>query len=46
VGNWHLYNGERAKAQEYFQRVLQGKVWVTWGFIGAEREVAGAAGRR
>jgi tetratricopeptide (TPR) repeat protein len=46
AGNWHLYNGERAKAQEYFQRVLQGKVWVTWGFIGAEREVAGAAGRR
>lgn len=45
VGNWHLYNGEKAKAQEYFRRVLQGKVWVTWGFIGAEREMA-AAGRR
>lgn len=45
VGNWHLYNGEPAKAQEYFRRVLEGKVWITWGFIGAEREVA-AAGRR
>lgn len=43
VGNWRLYNGEPAKAREYFQRVLQGKVWITWGFIGAEREMA--AGR-
>jgi len=42
VGNWHLYNGEPAKAQEYFRRVLQGKVWITWGFIGAEREIAAA----
>ena len=42
VGNWHLYNGDPAKAQEYFRRVLQGKVWITWGFIGAEREVAAA----
>jgi len=40
VGNWHLYNGERAKALEYFKRVLQGKVWITWGFVGAECEVA------
>ncbi len=43
VGNWHLYNGDRAEAQEYFRRVVEGKVWVTWGFIGAERELA--AGR-
>jgi tetratricopeptide (TPR) repeat protein len=40
VGNWHLYNGEPAKAQQYFRRVLQGKVWITWGFIGAEKEMA------
>ena len=42
IGNWRLYNGEPAKAQEDFRRVLQGKVWITWGFIGAEREVAAA----
>jgi len=42
VGNWHLYNGEPAKAQQYFRRVLQGKVWITWGFIGAEQEIAAA----
>jgi tetratricopeptide (TPR) repeat protein len=44
VGNWELYNGHPEKAREYFQKVLQGKVWITWGFIGAEREMA--AGRK
>ncbi len=39
IGNWHLYNGERAKAEEYFRRVLKGHVWITWGFIGAETEL-------
>lgn len=45
VGNWHLYNGEPAKAQEYFRRVLQGRVWITWGFVGAERELTAARKR-
>jgi tetratricopeptide (TPR) repeat protein len=39
IGNWHLYNGDRAKAQEYFRRVLKGHVWITWGFVGAETEL-------
>ncbi len=39
VGNWHLYNNDAAKAQEYFARVVKGHVWVTWGFVGAEAEV-------
>lgn len=42
VGNWFLYNGDRAKAQQYFRRVVQGHVWMTWGFIGSEIEVAKA----
>jgi tetratricopeptide (TPR) repeat protein len=42
VGNWYLYNGNPAKAQEYFQRIVKGHVWLTWGFIGAELEVAKA----
>jgi hypothetical protein len=46
IGNWELYNGHPEKAREYFQRVLQGKVWITWGFIGAERELAGGKERR
>lgn len=40
VGNWYLYNGNPAKAQEYFRRIVKGQVWMTWGFIGAEVEVA------
>jgi Flp pilus assembly protein TadD len=42
VGNWHLYNNEPAKAREYFSRVAKGHVWVTWGFIGSEVEMAKA----
>jgi tetratricopeptide (TPR) repeat protein len=39
VGNWHLFNGEREKARELFRSVLLGKVWITWGFVAAEREM-------
>jgi Flp pilus assembly protein TadD len=39
IGNWHLYNGEPAKADEYFRRVQKGHVWITWGFIGSETEL-------
>lgn len=40
VGNWHLYNNDAAKAQDYFRRIVKGNVWITWGFIGAETELA------
>jgi Flp pilus assembly protein TadD len=40
MGNWHLYNGDAAKAREYFERVSKGHVWVTWGFVGSETELA------
>ncbi|SPE41664.1 hypothetical protein SBA3_450028 [Candidatus Sulfopaludibacter sp. SbA3] len=39
IGNWHLYNGNAEKAQEYFRRVAKRHVWVTWGFIGSEMEL-------
>ena len=39
IGNWHLYNGDRAKARDYFTRVAKGHVWVTWGFIGSQVEL-------
>jgi len=42
VGNWYLYNGNKAKAQEYFGEVVKGNVWMTWGYIGSELEVAKA----
>lgn len=40
IGNWYLYNGNPAKAQEFFKRVTTGHVWVTWGFIGSELETS------
>lgn len=43
VGNWFLYNGNRAKALEYFDKIAKGHVWVTWGFVGAD--VDSVAGR-
>lgn len=39
IGNWHLYNGDAAKARDYFSRILKGHVWVTWGFVGAETDL-------
>ncbi|MBX3279056.1 MAG: tetratricopeptide repeat protein [Acidobacteria bacterium] len=40
LGNWHLYNGNLAKAVEYFRRIVSGKYWPAFGFIAAEAELA------
>jgi tetratricopeptide (TPR) repeat protein len=40
IGNWSLYNGDKARAREYFEKVSKGSVWVTWGFVGSETELA------
>ena len=40
IGNWYLYNGDRAKAEEYFKRIVAGKYWPAFGFIAAETELA------
>lgn len=40
VGNWHLYNGNRSKAEGYFRRIVAGKYWPAFGFIAAETELA------
>jgi hypothetical protein len=42
VGNWYLYNGERAKADEIFRRILEGPNWAAFGYIAAEAELAAA----
>jgi tetratricopeptide (TPR) repeat protein len=46
VGNWFLYNGDTAKAQDYFRRVLTEKVWITWGFVGAETDLIRSGGAK
>ncbi|MGP8244285.1 MAG: tetratricopeptide repeat protein [Bryobacteraceae bacterium] len=39
IGSWRLAKGDPAKAEEYFHRILKGRVWITWGFVGAETEL-------
>ncbi len=39
VGNWYLYNGDRAKALQVFERVVDGPYWPAFGFIAAEVEL-------
>lgn len=41
VGNWHIYNNnDRQGARVYFDRVVKGYAWNSWGFIGSELELA------
>ena len=40
LGNWHWYNGNRARAEEYFRKITSGKYWPAFGFIAAEAELA------
>jgi len=39
VGNWYLYNGETAKAETIFRRIIAGGQWPAFGFIAAEAEL-------
>jgi tetratricopeptide (TPR) repeat protein len=39
IANWYLYNGDKAKAKELFQRITAGKYWPAFGFIAAETEL-------
>lgn len=39
VGNWHLYEGDTARAREIFGRVLSYGNWAAFGHIAAEAEL-------
>jgi tetratricopeptide (TPR) repeat protein len=39
IANWHLYNGDKVKAKELFERITSGKYWPAFGFIAAETEL-------
>jgi tetratricopeptide (TPR) repeat protein len=39
VGNWYLVNGDKARARQIFERVLQGSSWSAFGFIAAEADL-------
>ena len=40
VGNWYLVNGDMQRAQQIFERVLEGRSWSAFGYIAAEAELA------
>jgi tetratricopeptide (TPR) repeat protein len=42
LGNWYLINGDSARADTLFRRVLEARNWAAFGFIAAEAEMAAA----
>jgi tetratricopeptide (TPR) repeat protein len=39
LGNWYLYNGQRAEAEKIFRQVTAGNQWSSFGYIAAETEL-------
>lgn len=39
LGNWYLYNGNKAKAMEIFRQITAGDQWASFGYIAAEAEL-------
>lgn len=39
LGNWFLYNGQRAEAEKIFASVTAGNQWASFGYIAAETEL-------
>jgi len=39
IGNWFLYNGQRAEAEKIFRQVTAGNQWSSFGYIAAEAEL-------
>jgi tetratricopeptide (TPR) repeat protein len=39
LGNWFLYNGQRAEAENIFRQINVGNQWASFGYIAAEAEL-------
>jgi hypothetical protein len=39
LGNWFLYNGQRAEAEKLFRQVTSENQWSSFGYIAAESEL-------
>jgi tetratricopeptide (TPR) repeat protein len=39
VGNWYLMQGDTARADQVFRRILAGRNWAAFGYIAAEAEL-------
>jgi Tetratricopeptide repeat len=40
LGSYYLFNGKKEKAKEMFEKVVAGNQWSSFGYIGAEAELA------
>jgi len=40
LANWHLYHGDRERADTLFAEILSGPEWAAFGFLAAEADVA------
>jgi hypothetical protein len=40
IGNWYFYTGEKEKAKEIFQKIMDGESWASFGYIAAESDFA------
>jgi len=40
LGNWYLYNGEKEKAREVYEAILEKNVWAPFAHIAAEADLA------
>jgi tetratricopeptide (TPR) repeat protein len=40
VGNWYFYNGDPARPEEIFRRIVESREWPAFGYIAAEAELA------
>lgn len=38
VANWYYYNGHHEKAKTFYEQILKGKVWASFGYIVAEAD--------
>ncbi len=46
VGNWHLYNGDAARAEEIITEILRADSWAAFGYLAAEADLARGPTRR
>lgn len=40
LGNWYLYNKQRAEAEKIFRQIILGNQWASFGHIAAETELS------
>lgn len=38
VGNWHFYSGQKDEAKRVFEKIIQGEIWASFGYIATEAD--------